>query len=70
MTNAVLSVPADLPSCPPTDEGSRDTQALFHILIAIGAVWAIGFVWRRVRRRDPSRRVRPPDPGPVTPGTR
>ncbi|OQW96923.1 MAG: hypothetical protein BWK77_03190 [Verrucomicrobia bacterium A1] len=59
MTHTVFSVPVDLPVCPPTDEGSRDAQALFHILIAIGLAWAVAVVWRRLRARRPPSRLRP-----------
>lgn len=58
MTNAVFSVPVDLPVCPPTDEGARDTRALVHLLIVIGVAWALVTVWRRIRGRRPLSRTR------------
>lgn len=59
MTNALSSVPAPPPVCPPTDEGSRDTRALLHILLAVGVVWIAAAAWRRIRARGgPPRRHR------------
>jgi len=59
MTNALASVPAPPPVCPPADEGARDTRALVHLLLAAGVVWAAVAAWRRIRARGaPPRRRR------------
>jgi len=61
MTNALASVPAPPPVCPPTDEGARDTRALVHLLLAAGVVWAAAAAWRRIRARGaPERRRKGP----------
>jgi hypothetical protein len=62
MTHAIASVPVEMPVCPPSDEGARDTRALMHILLAVGFVWAASAAWRRARVR----RTLPRDRGGVS----
>ncbi len=58
MTHPIASVPVEMPVCPPSDEGARDTRALVHILLAAGFVWAASAAWRRARARRAAPRSR------------